>query len=105
MSGSDPRTGLWCVDLPDGPERLVVDPAGSDELSLPPEELARRERVRESASGVVAFSADATGTVAVFTLGGVLHAVDVDSGALRELVPASGVYDPHVDPTGARTAY
>ena len=104
-TGADPRTGLWCLDLPGGDERIVVDPTASAEAALPAAERARRERVRESASGVVAFSADAAGRVAVFALGGGLHLVDVDSGEVRELGGATGAYDPHVDPTGARTAY
>ena len=104
-SGSDPRTGLWCLDLPDGPERLVVDPTASAESTLPAAERARRERVRESASGVVAFSTDAAGSVAVFALGGTLRLVDIDDGQVRELGSASNVFDPHVDPTGKRTAY
>ena len=105
MSGTDARTGLWCLDLPDGDERLVVDPTAASEADLPPEERARRERVRESASGVVAYSADRAGALAVFALGGILHAVDVDDGEVRELATVAGAYDPHLDPTGHRTAY
>jgi dipeptidyl-peptidase-4 len=105
MSGSDPRTGLWCVDLPDGQERLVVDPTSEPESELPEQERARRERVRETAAGVVAYSTDTTGSVAVFAAGGALHAVNVDSATVRELPAASGVYDPHLDSTGKRVAY
>src|SRR5436305_10045735 len=105
MSGDDPRTGLWCVDLPDGEERLVVDPRAEPESELPEQERARRERVRETAAGVVAYSADTAGSVAVFAAGGALHAVDVESATVRELPAAAGVYDPHLDPTGRRVAY
>src|SRR5438309_4923103 len=52
MAGDDPRTGLWCLDLPDGEERLVVDPTADVDAGLPAEERARRERARETASGV-----------------------------------------------------
>ena len=53
-------------------ERVVVDPAallGAAE-DLPPEERARRERMRETTSGVTSFSADANLTTAVFALSG-----------------------------------
>src|SRR3954470_1773750 len=104
MAGDDPRTGLWCVDLPDGEERLVVDPTATADAELPPQERARRERARETASGVVAYSADEAGRVAVYAAGGALHVVDVDSGDIRVL-DAAGPYDPRIDPTGARAAY
>src|ERR1700691_3117128 len=66
---TDPVTCLWVMDVADGQERLVADPralgaAGED---LPPEERARRERVRESAGGGGGHRTDAGGTRAVFT--------------------------------------
>ena len=105
MSGVDARTGLWCVDLPDGEERLVVDPTAAVEADLPAAEKARRERVRETAAGVVAYSADEAGRRAVFAAGGALHVVDVDSGEVQSLESAEGAYDPRIDPTGSRVAY
>src|SRR6478672_9509910 len=69
MAGDDPRTGLWCLDLPDGEERLVVDPTADVDADLPPEERARRERARETASGVVAYSADDAGRTVVYAAG------------------------------------
>src|SRR5438445_9751739 len=55
FAGDDSATGLWVLDLPGARERLVFDPRRGDagETDLPPEELARRERVRERAGGVV----------------------------------------------------
>src|SRR3954447_22495240 len=104
MAGDDPRTGLWCLDLPDGDERLVVDPTADVDADLPREERARRERARETASGVVAYSVDESGRTVVYAAGGALHVVDIDSGALRALA-ATAPYDPRIDPTGARVAY
>src|SRR2546423_14695254 len=51
FGGSESATGLWVLDLPGARERLLFDPRGGDagESDLPPEELARRERVRERA--------------------------------------------------------
>src|SRR5437763_9283423 len=83
IAGDDPRTGLWCLDLPDGEERLVVDPTKAADGDLPPEERARRERARETASGVVAYSVDESGRTAVYAAGGSLHVVEVDSGRQR----------------------
>src|SRR4051794_23178534 len=104
MAGDDPRTGLWCLDLPDGDERLVVDPTVEADAELPPEERARRERARETASGVVAYSVDEAGRTAVYAATGALHVVDVASGDVRALV-ATRPYDPRIDPTGTRVAY
>src|SRR3954447_10574225 len=104
MAGDDPRTGLWCLDLPDGEERLVVAPTAAADADLPPEERARRERARETASGVVAYSVDEAGRIVVYPAGGSLHVVEVDSGQQRALA-ASAPYDPRIDPTGARVAY
>src|ERR1700757_1386041 len=53
-----------------GQERLVADPRalGADEENLPPEERARRERVRETAAGIVTYATDAAASLAVFAL-------------------------------------
>jgi dipeptidyl-peptidase-4 len=106
MSGSDPRTGLWVLDAGSGRERLVVDPrelAGDGEL--PAAERARRERVRETATGVVAYAADDAGRLVAFAAGGALWVCEVDSGAVRTLPAAPGVFDPRPDPTGRHVAY
>ena len=59
-AGDDPVTCLWELDVASGEERLVADPRalGADEENLAPQERARRERVRETAAGIVAFSTD-----------------------------------------------
>src|SRR5947209_4160518 len=69
QGGGDPVTCLWVLDVGSGRERLVADPRtmGGDEEKLPPQERARRERVREQASGIVAYATDADVTVAVFS--------------------------------------
>ena len=105
MSGTDPRTGLWAIDLGSGDERLVVDPAALDEGHLPAAERARRERVRETSIGVVAYAADDAGRVVAFAAGGELMVADVDSSEVRRLDVGKDVYDPRVDPTGRFVAY
>ena len=104
LGGSDPRTALWALDLPDGEERLVVDPQSLED-DVPASERARRERVRESASGVVAYSADRAGRTVAFAAAGALRLAAVDSGELTEVAGALKVFDPHIDPAGQRVAY
>src|SRR5947208_5747289 len=96
FAGDDPATGLWVLDLPEGRERLLFDPRGEDagETNLPPEELARRERARERAGGVVAYSTDRAVTVAAFSFGGRLFVADLLNGASRELPAITPVFDP-----------
>jgi dipeptidyl-peptidase-4 len=106
MAGADPRTGLWLLDLGSGVERLVVDPARlADDHDLPAAERARRERVRETASGVVAYAADDAGQVVAFASSGELWVVEVDSGEARSLPASAGAFDPRPDPAGRAIAY
>jgi dipeptidyl-peptidase-4 len=65
----------------------------------------RRERVREGASGVVSYAADAAGRLAAFALGGRLHVVEVDSGEVQTFGDAQSCFDPRPDPTGRHVAY
>lgn len=107
FAGDDSVTGLWVLDLPGARERLLFDPREGDagETDLPPEELARRERVRERAGGVVAYSTDRAVTLAAFSVGGRLFVADLLNGASRELPAVAPVFDPRIDPTGRRVAY
>ena len=113
QGGSDPVTCLWVLDVEDGDtqaaERLVADPrvAGGGETDLPPEERARRERVREQAGGIVAYAADADLTLAVFSWSGRVWAVDVTrpGAAPYEVAVAGTALDPRPDPAGKRLAY
>jgi dipeptidyl-peptidase-4 len=105
LSGSDARTGLWVLE-PSGDERLLVDPLTlGDSDDIPPEERARRERARETASGVVAYSADATGRVVAFAVAGEVWVAEVDGDSARRLDAATPAFDPRPDPTGKRVAY
>jgi dipeptidyl-peptidase-4 len=104
----DPVNCLWVVDASGGEERLVADPEvllrGHDD-SLPPEELARRERAREAASGITAFATDADVTVAAFAIAGRLFVAGLISAQARELPVAGPVFDPRPDPLARRVAY
>jgi dipeptidyl-peptidase 4 len=108
-AGDDPVNRLWVLEVAGGAERLVADPAalgGDGPVDLPPEERARRERVRERAGGIVAFAADLDLTVASFALAGRLFVADLAGpGGVRELPAGERVLDPRVDPTGTRVAW
>jgi dipeptidyl-peptidase 4 len=106
LSGTDARTALWALDPVDGTERMVVDPRTlGEDADLPEAERARRERVRETASGVVAYATDDAGETVAFAAAGVLWVVDVTGGEPRRLPAAPGAYDPRPDPTGTHIAY
>ncbi|MGI8875578.1 MAG: prolyl oligopeptidase family serine peptidase [Egibacteraceae bacterium] len=110
-AGDDPVGRLWVLDLPAGVERCVADPAelGAANDGLPPEERARRERVRESGGGITAYATDEAVSKAVFTLGGRLFLADLDAdpeaGATRAVTVDGAVVDPRLDPAGERIAF
>lgn len=107
-SSDDPVHSLWLHDVAAGTDRLVADPRevlGGDEGDLPPEERARRERVREGGAGVVAFATDRDVRVAAFALGGELWVAGLLSGRARRLGVPGPVVDPRPDPGAQRVAY
>jgi dipeptidyl-peptidase-4 len=105
--GGDPVNCLWRLDVDSGKEELIVDPRtlGGDD-DLPPEERARRERVREAAGGIVAYATDRGVRLAAFALSGRVYAVDLADGGMPRLVrTASPAIDPRPDPAGKWLAY
>ncbi len=100
---------LWAIDAATGDERLLADPnallGAGDDRDLPPEELARRERLREAAGGITSYATDADSTLAAFSLAGRLFVTDIASGRSSELHVAGPVFDPRPDPTAQRVAY
>lgn len=111
----DPTTLLWTLDLPEAGERCLLDPRHLhvDESDLPAAERARRERVRETAGGVVTYATDRAGDVAVAAVGATAATIDVDAGrgpradgaGVRLLDLPGPVTDPRPDPTGQRLAW
>jgi dipeptidyl-peptidase-4 len=108
LAADDPATALWSVDLRTGAERLLADPRalldGAAE-EIPAAELRRRERSRESARGIVAYSTDAAGRTAVFALSGRLFACDLADGGTRAVPVPGTCVDPQIDPAGAAIGY
>lgn len=101
--GSSPVGDLWLLD---GTERRIVDAAallGSGDL--PAQERARRERMRESSSGITAFSVDRDGSLAAFTVSGIPYVVDIASGSVSELPSPGAAIDTRISPDGSRVAF
>jgi dipeptidyl-peptidase-4 len=109
QAGDDPVTCLWEADTVSGAERLVADPRalGADEENLPPEERARRERVRETAAGIVSYATDRAGSVAAFALSGQVYTVALgeEGAAPRLIATRTPALDPRPDSTGTKVAY
>jgi dipeptidyl-peptidase-4 len=109
QSGTDPVNCLWALDVAAGRERLIADPTGLAGAAGTGDavEQARRERVREQASGIVAFATDRDCTVAAFALSGSVYAADISPAAtgVRALPTAAPAADPRPDPAGRLVAY
>jgi len=107
-SGTDPGNCLWVRDVDTGAEHVVADPElilGGAAEDLPPEERARRERVRQAGSGVVAYATDDEARLAAFALSGRLFVADLTGGDVRELPAPGPVIDPRPDPGGSMVGY
>lgn len=104
----DPVNDLWTIDAVSGCERRLVDvrTLGDPEAELPAAERARRERVREQAGGITAFSVDRAGRRVTFALAGQLHVVELPGGGCRAIdMPGVGtVFDPRLSPDGRHIA-
>ena len=108
-SGSDSVNKLWMLDVESGHEKLVADPiillGNEDAENLPPEERARRERLREGAGGITSFNIDRHGQQFVFTLSGRLFCGDLRTFEIREVKTTGSVFDPRIAPTGNSIAH
>ena len=106
-SGSDSVNTLWVLDTTSGVEREILDPRslGNDDVALTPEEMRRRERVREGASGVTSYSCNADVTTAVTIVSGQVVLVDLVSGAIETPAITGGVFDARLSPDGSHISY
>ena len=109
-SGDDPINCLYLLHVATGEERLIADPSSLLEQAdpdedLPDEERVRRERMRETASGITTFATDKAVTVVAFPLAGRLFVAGLISGVARELDVEGPVFDPRPHPGAARLAY
>ena len=108
-AGDDPVNRLWLLDVESGHETLVAGPhvmLGADDADdLPPEERARRERLREGAGGITSYSTDTHGARFVCTLSGRLFVGDLHQVNVREIRTVGPVFDPRLSPNGEWVAY
>ena len=108
-AGDDPVNCLWVADVASGAERMIADPrallAAADDADLPPEERARRERLREGAGGITSYAVDEHEQVACFTLAGRLFVADIAAGTAEPVDVAGPVFDPRPGPGGDTIAY
>jgi dipeptidyl-peptidase-4 len=108
LSGTSRTGALWAYDVASRRERVIANPAdlvGTVDEQLSPQERARRERARESGSGIVSYATDAAGNLASFVLSGKVWLADVIHGGARELPTSDHAIDPRIDPNGQRVAY
>ena len=105
-AGDDPVTHLWRFDPATGEGTRLIDARalGADEDDLPAAERARRERVREQAGGVTAYTVDRAGSRVACALGGQLVVVDVEVGEPRVIALDVPVFDPRISPDGRHVA-
>ena len=128
-SGDDPVNALWCMDPGTGDEWLIADPGAlfPDDIvdddgprkgsgGVPAAELARRERVRESGGGIVAYDGLPDLSRLCFVLDGRIFLAEVpgpcdrgdEQGSVARVVelPSSGdAFDPRLSPDGTSVAY
>jgi dipeptidyl-peptidase-4 len=108
-SGSDSVNKLWSLDVESSHETLIADPmvmlGAADAEDLPPEEKARRERLREGAGGITSFNTDRHMHQFVCTLSGRLFCGDLRTREVREVATTGSVFDPRIAPTGDRIAH
>ena len=104
----DSVNSLWGIDTETGNERLIADPremVTETQGDLPAAEQARRERARESAGGITAYSTDRSGSLAAFALGGELVVVDTSSGSFAVIENSGGAFDPRLSGDGQLVSF
>ncbi|MDX2238530.1 MAG: S9 family peptidase [Hyphomonadaceae bacterium] len=95
---------LVIQDVGGGPVRVLIDAdaLSRDDAALSEAERARRERMRISQRGVVAYQWDAAGTHLLAPAGGDLHIADAATGAARQITATeSDEIDARFSPGGA----
>jgi dipeptidyl-peptidase-4 len=98
---------LWVFDVDKGIERKVADPRDllADSEDIPAAERARRERMREQAAGITAFTTDEAGIKAAFALAGQLFVANLQTGSVTQLEATGPIIDPRMSPDGLWVAW
>jgi dipeptidyl-peptidase-4 len=103
----DTAQALYKLDVASGEERKLVD---VDQLLKGPEtitaeERARRERLRQTATGITSFALTKNELGILLPLSGRLWFFDRMTGKVRELATGDGVTDPQLSPDGTKVGY
>jgi len=106
-SGRDSVNSLWIYDVAKRIETKFADPRVllADDAEVPAAERARRERMRETTSGITSYSTDRTGTKVAFALSGQLFVGQTSDAALKNLNVDGPVIDPRLSPDGNYVAW
>lgn len=106
-SGRDAVNSLWAYDVTARVERKIADPRIllAVDGEIPDAERARRERMRETTSGITSYSSDTNGTKVIFALSGKLFTGRVSTKDFVELEVVQPVIDPKLAPDGSRIAW
>ena len=105
--GSDPVNTLWVADTATRTESEVFDPRTlkTDTATLTAEELRRRERAREGASGITSYACDAKVENVVTILGGQVIHINLMNGVVTIPPIEPGVFDARLSPDGNTISY
>jgi len=100
--GRDAVNSLWIYDVANNVEQKIVDPREllADSEDIPDAERARRERMRETTSGITTYSSDDSGLKIAFALAGQLFTAEVETGNVNALAVAGPIIDPQMSPDG-----
>lgn len=106
-SGRDSVNSLWIYEVLNRVETKFADPRVllADDAEVPAAERARRERMRETTSGITSFSTDAAGTKVAFALSGQLFVGNTSTSNLTNLNVDGPVIDPRLSPDGKYIAW
>lgn len=106
-SGRDSVNSLWIYDVANRIEKKFADPRVllADNFEVPAAERARRERMRETTSGITSYSTDNSGRKVAFALSGKLFVGDSHSGTITNLDVVGPVIDPRISPDGNLVAW
>jgi len=101
-SGRDAVNSLWIYDVANRIETKFADPRAllADDAEVPAAERARRERMRETTSGITSYSTDNAGTKVAFALSGQLFVGQTTGLKITKLNVAGPVIDPRLSPDG-----
>jgi dipeptidyl-peptidase-4 len=93
------------IYLQTGEINIIFNPANVEITSdLPEAEKARRERLRESGSGITAFSVSDSGATITFALNGTLFLVQMNPELRIDIAQYSDVFDPQLSADGSTIA-